>query len=461
MNIKMKFKYMKFKTSMMLLIATLLTVNTFAQQISPKKDKHKVDGIAAVIGDQIVLESDVERDFLMSQSQGIKVDDKCEFLNDIMMEKMLIDRAKHDTLIVVSDAEVTSSLNGRLEDFVARAGSEQSVLDFFGFRTMAEMKIEMKYVVEDNIFSRRKRDAIVAGADATPEEVREFFTKHQDELPDVKEEVSLSHIVMFPEISQENEQKIIDELKQIKKDIEEGASFATKAILYSEDPGSANNGGLYTKIVRGKMVKEFDAVVYNLEEGEISEPFRSDYGYHIAKLDKRRGQELDVRHILIGLKPTEAELSKATEKLDSIRILINENKLTFREAALRYSKDKFTKFNEGNLINNQNGEDRFERVALPAKESSAILALSEGDLTKVFADDFEGKKSVRLLRLNKIYPEHKINFADDYYRIKQFTVQDKEKTILVDWVKKQIDDSFVKIGAGYQSCDFPINWEKK
>ncbi len=445
----------------MLLIATLFAVNTFAQPTPAKKKDQKVDGIAAVIGSQIVLESDVERDFLVSKSQGIQVEDKCEFLNDIMMEKMLIDRAKQDTLITVTDDEVNRTLNNQIDDFVSRAGSEQNVLEFFGFRTMAEMKIEMKYVVEDNIFSRRKRDNIVAGADATPEEVREFFAKHQQELPDVKEEVSISHIVMYPEILAENEEKIINELKQIKKDIEEGASFATKAILYSEDPGSANNGGLYTKIVRGKMVKEFDAVVYNLEEGEISEPFRSDYGYHIAKLDKRRGQELDVRHILISLKPTEQEMAKVTEKLDSIRILINENKLTFKEAALRYSEDKFTKFNEGNLVNNRNGEDRFEKVALDTKEFAAISALGEGDISNAFADDFENKKAVRLVRLNKVYPEHKINYADDYYRIKQFTVQDKEKSILMEWVKKEIPDAFVKIGEGYQSCDFPINWEKK
>lgn len=441
----------------MLFFTALITMNAIAQTAKPKK----LDGIAAVIGDQIVLESDIERDFIQSQQQGLKVSDRCEFLNDILMEKMLIDRAKHDTLISVTNDEVSRSLNAQIEDFKVRGGGEENVLKFFGFRTMAEMKNEMKYIVEDNIFSRRKRDMIVSGLDATPEEVRTFFEKNKNELPDVKEEITLSHIIMYPEVSPENEQKIIDELKGIKQEIEEGASFATKAILYSEDPGSANNGGQYLRVQRGKMVKEFDAVAFNLEEGEISEPFKTEFGYHIVKLDKRRGQELDLRHILITLKPTEEELNRSIEKLDSIRLLINEGKMTFKDAAIRFSDDKYTKYNEGNLMNNRSGDDRFEKINLPLSEFSAVTGLGEGDLSNVFSDEYENKKVVRLIRVNKIYPEHKINYEDDYYRIKQFAIRYKEQDVLVDWVKKQIPESFIKIGEDYQTCNFPINWEKK
>ena len=454
----MKSKYMNFRALMVLFITALFTMNAFAQTASKKK---KLDGIAAVIGDQIVLESDVERDFLLSKEQGLQVANRCEFLNDILLEKMLVDRAKHDTLISVTQDEITRMLNGQVDDFKQRAGGEENVLKFFGFRTMAELKNEMKYIVEDNIFSRRKREMLVSGLDATPEEVRVFFEKNNAELPDVKEEITLSHIMIYPEVSEENEQKIIDELNEIKKEVEEGASFATKAILYSEDPGSANNGGQYLKVSRGKMVKEFDAVAFNLEEGEISEPFKTEFGYHIIKLDKRRGQELDLRHILISLKPTEEEMKKSLEKLDSVRILINEDKMTFKDASVRFSDDKFTKYNEGNLINSQSGDDRFEKINLPVNEFSAILSLNEGDISEAFVDDYQGKKVVRLLRLNKIYPEHKINYEDDYYRIKQFTTRYKEQDVLVDWVKKQIPDAFIKIGDDYKDCSFAIDWEQK
>ena len=453
----MKLKYMNLKASMMLFFTALFTVNAVAQTAKPVK----LDGIAAVIGDQIILDSDVERDFILSKQQGLQVADRCEFLNDILMEKMLIDRAKQDTLISVTQDEITRSLNAQIEDFKQRGGGEESVLKFFGFRTMAEMKNEMKFIVEDNIFSRRKREALVAGLDATPIEVREFFEKNQTELPDVKEEITLSHIIMYPEVSEENEQKVIDELKSIKQEIEEGSSFATKAILYSEDPGSSNNGGQYLKVTRGKMVKEFDAVAFNLEEGEISDPFKTEFGYHIIQLDKRRGQELDLRHILITLKPTEEELNKSIEKLDSIRILINEGKMSFKDAAIRFSDDKYTKYNEGNLTSPQTGEDRFEKINLPLNEFSAISSLGENELSSVFADEYQNKKVVRLMRVNKVYPEHKINYEDDYYRIKQFAIRYKEQDVLVDWVKKQIPDAFIKIGDEYKSCDFPINWEQK
>ncbi|WP_072933860.1 peptidylprolyl isomerase [Chishuiella changwenlii] len=453
---------MKFKSSMMLLIATLFAVNTFAQTAkSTPKRLAKVDGIAAVVGSQIVLESDVDRDYLMSQQQGVKVDNKCDFLNDIMLDKMLVDRAKQDTLIKVTQDEVTRQLNSQIEGWVAQAGGEKQILDYFGFRTMAEMKNETKYIVEDNIYARNKREMVVKGADATPEEVRLFFEKHQGELPDVKDEVSLSHIVLFPEVSQENQQKIIDQLKEIKKEIEEGASFTTKAILYSEDPGSASNGGEYKKVSRGKMVKEFDAVAFNLQEGEISEPFKTDFGYHIIKLDKRRGQELDLRHILISLKPTEEEIKKATNKLDSIRLLINDGKMTFKDAALRFSDDKYTKFNSGNLMNQNSGDDRFEKISLPLPMFSAITTLADEDISQVFEDDFENRKALRILKLNKSYPAHKINYEQDYYRIQKFAVQDKERTMLLDWVKRQVGDAYIKIGAEYQSCNFPIDWEKK
>ena len=453
----MKSKYMNFKTCMTLFFLVLITMNAFAQSANRKK----IDGIAAVIGDQIVLESDVERDYILSKEQGMNVTDKCEFLNSILLEKMLIDRAKHDTLISVSQDEVTRTLNGQIENLKQRGGGEEQLLKFFGYRTMAELKNEMRYIVEDNAFSREKRRMVVADVDATPEEVRDFFEKHKAELPDVKEEITLSHIIMYPEVSEENEQKIVDELKTIKKDIEEGASFATKAILYSEDPGSANNGGQYLKVTRGKMVKEFDAVAFNLEEGQISDPFKTEFGYHIIQLDKRRGQELDLRHILITLKPTEEEINKSIEKLDSIRLLINDGKMTFKEAAIRFSDDKFTKYNEGNLMNAQNGEDRFEKINLPLNEFSAVTGLNEGDLSKVYADEYENKKVVRLIRVNKIYPEHKINYEDDYYRIKQFAIQFKEQDVLINWVKKQIPDAFIKIGDEYKTCDFPVNWEKK
>lgn len=207
------------------------------------------------------------------------------------------------------------------------------------------------------------------------------------------------------------------------------------------------------------MVKEFDAVAFNLDEGQVSEPFKTDFGYHIIQLEKRKGQELDLRHILITLKPTDEEIAKTKHKLDSIRILINEGKMSFKDAALRFSDDKMTKYNEGNLMNPQTGEDRFERAQMSANVSSALVGLNDGDISPVFVDEYENKKVVRLIRMNGFYPEHKINFEQDYSSLKRFTIRFKEQNVLMDWVKKQIPETFVKIGEDYKDCKFDLNWE--
>src|SRR5690606_34246284 len=188
-------------------------------------------------------------------------------------------------------------VDGTIQRFLTQ-GSEKEILNFFGYNTMAEFKQELRGIMKDQAYSQEKQGLITRGIDATPEEVRMFYEQYKNELPDVPEEVELSHIVVYPDIFPENEQKVVDQLTQIKKEVEEGASFATKAILYSQDPGSSSNGGLMTKVTRGMMVPEFDAIIFNLQEGEISEPFKTDFGYHIAMMEKRRGQEVDVRHIL-------------------------------------------------------------------------------------------------------------------------------------------------------------------
>lgn len=448
---------MKYTVFLLTFFMCSISQGLFAQN----QKANKIEGIAAVVGDEIVLDSDVERDFQTAKLQGMEVNDRCEFLNNMLLEKVLIDRAKQDTLVVVTNDEVQRTLKGQIERFAQQIGSEKAVIDYFGFKTKAELENELQYYIRDNIYAREKRERVVSGLDATPEEVRVFFEEHKTELPDVKDEYSISHIILYPEIDPENEQKVIDELKQIKKEVEEGSSFATKAILYSEDPGSASNGGQYLKVKRGMMVKEFDAVAFNLDEGQVSEPFKTDFGYHIIQLEKRKGQELDLRHILITMKPTDEEIAKTEHKLDSIRVLINEGKMSFKDAALRFSDDKMTKYNEGNLMNPQTGEDRFERAQMSTNVSTALVGLHDGDISPVFTDEYENKKVVRLIRMNGFYPEHKINFEQDYSSLKRFTIRFKEQNVLMDWVKKQIPETFVKIGDDYKDCKFELNWENK
>ncbi|MCB9202541.1 MAG: peptidylprolyl isomerase [Flavobacteriales bacterium] len=439
------------KKTLYLFTLTLSLIN-YAQQ-------KQIDGIVAVVGDEIVLDSDIAELMQYSKAQGFDDTDKCQVLENILMNKVLLYQAKQDTLIQISPEDVEKQVDMQLEQYIARAGSEKVLLEGFGVASMKDLKEQMQREVENNEYSRQKRMSITKDVDVSPYELQEFFEKYKDKLPNVKEEVSLSHIVMYPELTKESKQKVIDKLNAMKKDVEDGIStFENKAIIYSEDPGSASKGGLYQNVKRGKMVKEFDAVAFNLKEGEISSPFETEFGYHIIKLEKRRGQILDLRHILIKTVPNSEEISKTKQKLDSIRNLIKDNKITFKEAALKFSDDKYTRYNSGDIVDQNTGENRTEKLDLSSKELIHISGLKENEMSGVFEDTFNDKKAIRLLRLNQIIPEHQLSLNKDYAKIKKIAENQKENKILEDWIVEQIQGTFISITDDYKDCSFTINW---
>lgn len=441
------------KNNILYSLFTLLPILGYAQ------DK-KIDGVAAVIGNEVVLESDIQRDYMLAQQQGAEVPDQCSFVSNILVQKMVLTHAKQDTLVSVSTERTKARAASILEDFKSR-GSEEEILAVYGVRTMAELQNELEIIVSENQLIQAKRELIEDNTDASPEDVKNFFNQYKDELPKINEEVELSHIVMYPVITPEHKQEIIDQLNGIKKEIQEGASFSTKAILYSEDPGSSNNGGLYQNIRRGTFVPEFDAVAFNLEEGEISDPVESKFGFHLIQLDKRLGQAIDVRHILIVPKPTEEEMRVAHNLMDSIKTQISEGKMTFKEAALKYSEDKYTRYNGGKLTNPQSGENRFERSKLPMKQVYAIAGLESGEIADPFETEFENRKALELLKLDLVVPAHKISLETDYTRVQNMAVQQKQQEKLFDWIDDQLADTFIKIHDDYQHCEFEFNWLKK
>ena len=459
-SIRTKSKSMKNKIILVLLLAFGFSNSLFAQ---PKNDnplkQQKIDGVAAVVGDEVILNSDIERDYVQALARGLKVEGKCEFLENILIEKMLVAKAKEDTLITVTNDQVDRQVDGTIQRFLTQ-GSESEILEFFGFNTMTELKQDLRSIIRDQAYVDQKRMRVIKDIDATPEEVKEFYDKYSDNLPDVPEEVSLSHIIIYPEIEPENEQKVVNDLKRYKREVEEGASFSTKAILYSDDPGSASGGGLIKNVKRGQMVPEFDAVVFNLEEGEISEPFKTDFGYHIAMLEKRRGQELDVRHILVRLRPTESELAASKQKLDSIINKIDLGEMTFKEASYRFSIDKYTKFNGGKMMDNQTGEDRMDKSNLPPKTMTAISGLKDGDTSVAFEDEFNNQTVIRIVKLDETIPAHKINLETDYARLKNMAINSKSQEVLLKWVEGEINDTFITIDSEYDDCEFRMNWRK-
>lgn len=443
-----------------IIITGLVSINVWSQSTqNDPSNQFKIDGVAAVVGDEIILNSDVERDYIQALAQGFEIENRCDFMENILVEKLLLTKAKEDTLINITNDQVDRQVDATVQRFLMQ-GSEDEILTYFGFNTMPEFKQELRGIMRDQAYISEKQEMISRGLDATPEEVRLFYEQYHSELPEIPEEVSLSHIVIYPEISEENEQKVIDALKMHKKDIEEGSSFATKAILYSDDPGSSSNGGLITNVKRGQMVPEFDAVVFNLQEGQISEPFKTDFGYHIAMLEKRRGQELDVRHILMQLKPTPEEIELSKRKLDSIMIEVEKGDMTFKEAAFQFSVDKYTKFNGGRMMDAQTGEDKIEKSRLPANLLAELSRLNDGDISTAFEDEFNRQKVIRVIKLEETIPAHKINMETDYARLKNLTISTKRQEKVMEYVEEQILDTFININDEYADCEFRLDWKK-
>ena len=419
-----------------------------------------VDGIAVVVGDEIILESDIEEQANYAKQQGATVADKCEFVESIINNKLLIYEAKRDTLIENRSAAIKEKAAQKYNQILGQFPDEKTMLSAYKFRTSYEMKNAIEKIDADNYYGQMKFGRITEKADVTPNEVTDFFNTYRYQLPQVKDEVSLSQIVMYPKLTDAHKNEIIARLNKIKQDILAGESFESQARIYSDDPGSAANGGLYTNIAKGKMVKPFEAAALNLQEGELSEPVESEFGYHLIQLVKKSGKMYDARHILLKAEPNADEIATARKELDSIRTLILEEKLTFKEAAFRFSDDKRTKFNAG-IITSEDGSDKMEKLNLPPTISYQIAGLNKGDITDVFQDtQAQDKKVVSIVKIDDVIAAHQLDIATDYDRIKQMALNKKKNEMVEKWVKEKLPNVFISINNRYKDCTFKTDWRK-
>ena len=419
-----------------------------------------VDGIAVVVGNEIILESDIEDQANYAKQQGAQVSDRCEFVESIISNKLMIYEAKRDTLIENRSEAIKETANQKYEQILGQFPDEKTMLATYKFRTGYEMKNAIEKIDTDNYYGQMKFGRITDKADVTPNEVTDFFNTYKFQLPEVKDEVSLSQITMYPKLTDAHKDEIIAKLNKIKQDILAGEPFENQARIYSEDPGSAANGGLYKNISKGKMVKPFEAAALNLQEGEISDPVESEFGYHLIQLVKKSGKNYDARHILLKAEPNDAEIETAKKELDSIRTLILNGRLTFKEAAYRFSDDKKTKFNAG-ILTSEDGSDRIEKLNLPPTISYQIAGLNKGDITDVFQDTLlQDKKVVTIVKVDDIIASHQLDITTDYDRIKQMALNKKKNEMVEKWVKEKLPDVFISINDRYKDCTFKTDWRK-
>lgn len=422
-----------------------------------------VDGIAGVVGNNIVLNSDVEQQLLQYQAQGLEVDAalRVQVLEDLLFQKLMLHQAVLDS-VVVTENEVFNEIDSRINNFILQLGGEDQLESYFD-KKIYEIKEEMFEPIENSLLIQRVRYDITSAVTITPSEIRSYFSTFPiDSLPTVNEEVEVAQILKLPPPSASAISETKKKLDKLKERINKGESFGTLAILYSEDPGSSRNGGLYTSIKRGMFVKEFEAVMFSLEEGEVSEVFKTEYGYHIAVLEERRENEVDIRHILMSPKISPIDLNNAKELLIEVRDSILNGELLFEKAALTHSDDKTTKFNGGKLINSNTGTSKFEIAHLEQGVNFAIENLEiEAISDPIYLKMEDGKEAYRMFILLDRKELHQVNLIDDYKKIRDLALESKKDESIEKWIAKSLEKTYVRVSELYKSEDFQYNWLKK
>ena len=449
--------YKIIKLTGLFLAAVLLITSATAQ------DK-VVDQIVAIVGGNIILKSEIERMNMEQQAQGItsEGDMKCEILENFLVDKLLVAEAELDTLIEVTPSQVNQRMDQQLAMYVSYMGSEKAVEDYFK-KSFMEIKSEMKEGIRNQLLSQQMREKIVKDVTVTPSEVRyNFRSLKNDEIPTLPTQYEYAQITFQPTIDLEEDNRIKSKLRDIKKRIEDGSSFATMAVLYSED-GSAKDGGVIGYLGRAELDPTYASAAFNLKDDKVSNVVRSAFGYHIIQLVDKKGDKVNTRHILIKPKVSIEAKEMAQSKLDSLANLIRKNEITFEEAATMFSSDKNSRNNAGIVINPNSMSSKFAVEDLDPDVSKIITKMNLNEVSKPFESiDKESQLPVfKIIKLIKKTDAHKANLQNDYQQLAEMYLAKKKETVFNDWIGKQQSETYIRIDQTYSNCNFNFqNWIK-
>jgi peptidyl-prolyl cis-trans isomerase SurA len=448
------------------LCCLMIAVVGYSQDSISTKKRLKIDGVSAVVGDYVILESDVDKAYVELESQGVSTAEvsRCNLLGKLMEDKLYAHHAEQDS-IEVSNDDINNYVEQTIDYFVSQFGDIEKVLEFYKKKDEQSFRAELFEVNRIQQLSQRMQSKIVEDVEVTPDEVKVFFNSiPKEDLPIFGSELEVAQILIKPKVSIEEEKRIVEQLESMRNDVlENGSSFSSKAILYSQDPGSRSRGGRYTlDRKRPQMVKEFREQAYRLQEGEISEPFKTDFGWHIVTVDKIRGRMLDVRHVLLVPTVSNAALGEAQNTLKLIKKRIEDGEITFAEAAKEFSDDQITRANGGVLINPATGDTRFELTKLDPQLYSQILKLEDNEVSiPLLEEDRSGNKTYKIVTVTNRFNEHIADYAQDYVRIKDLALKEKQLKVIEEWMTEKISDTYISVNRDNQSCDFANNWLKK
>lgn len=440
--------------SILALVALLLPLAAKPQMI---------DKVAAIVGSERILLSDIEEEYMRMKMQGAQTTElsKCQLLENMLTHKLLLNQAKIDSL-ECNPMNVENEMDRRLRYFISQMGSEQALEKYFN-RSLYQIKDDLRESIAEQMLAQQMQQKIVEKVDLTPEEIKKFYAEiPQDSIPEVPLQYELQQIMIYPPASTEAKYAVRQKLLDIRERVLKGERFSTLAALYSEDRASAVRGGELGMRSRDEYVKEFSNAAFNLKEGQVSSVVETEFGFHLIQMIESKGNMANVRHILLKPQYTSDMMSEAIARLDSISTAIAADSITFERAAAKFSADKKSAMNQGVVINPYTGTTLFQKEQLEPSDYYIIRDLKEGQYSKPFESrDEHANVAVKMVKIKRIIPAHRANLDLDYDAIQRIAKSRAEQSILTQWVSKTLKKTYIKIDPEFQSCKFEMNgWIK-
>ncbi len=422
-----------------------------------------IDKVVGVVGNSIVLYSDVMGQYAQLVNQGATANEslKCSILDQLLTQKLLYNQAVLDS-IVVPDAQVEDELSRRVRYFTSQFGSQDKLEEFLG-KSLSEFKEELRGDIRELLLAQQMQQTITKNSSITPTEVKRYFNSlPADSLPYYNTEVEIGQLVKYPIYNEQAEVAAREKLEAIRVRVQNGEDLSTMAILYSQDPGSARAGGELGFVGRGDLVKAFEAVAFKLKPGELSPVVETEYGFHIIQPIERRGEQVNVRHILIKPEIQEADYAATKKEMDSIYTLLITKKIEFGEAAAKFSDDARTKNTSGMLLSPADGSTKITTDQLDAAIFLVIDTLKIGTFSQpVLYQSNDGKRGFRIIYYKSKTEPHRANLTDDYQKIQTGALAEKESKVIAEWFREKRQSTYVRIDPMFLGCDEIKPWIKK
>lgn len=435
------------------------------QNIAQQDSIYILDNVIAIVGDEIILKSDLEESKIQFRQEGIRLEEgadaDCFVFGSLLSEKIFLHKAKIDT-IEVNDAMIEGELNRRVAMFTQQIGSQEALEEYFG-KSVREIKDDFREPMRNQMIIQEVQNVVTMDINVTPSDVQDYFNSiPEDSLPLMNTAVEFAQIVVFPRFNPGEVENVKKRLRGFIQEVRNGEDFATLAILYSDDPGSASKGGDLGMVPRGTMVSEFDEVAFQLSNGELSGVFQTEFGYHVMQMVERRGEQYHARHILLKPKVSGEDMKEAKNILIRVKTaLLESDTLDWYNAVIGFSQDEKSYNNEGLVINLMAGTPRFELSQLDPQAYVAIENMKVNDIEgPILYQTREGKEGYRLIKLTKRVEPHRANLTDDYQILQEAATSKAKQEATLAWIKTMIIKTYIQIDDRYLDCEWDLNWSK-